>query len=247
MATNITSEGVRIESIENADDFQQAFQCAAECFGKQTKDGFWCPLNPGWDTPKGAEEGAARFANRWRETTTNKDGRPNTVFLKATVPDPNAPGHHVIAGFAIWQQASFVDGYGDPPASDLGSGGDYLEPTARRFCNQAFGLLWKQRIQTAKEKMNADPPAIFVLDLCVVDPAFQRRGIAGKLVQWGLDEAKRRGGLELTTEASVMGRPVYARLGFRGEEKFIETVLDEEFKDRALPPNVFMRTGGTPE
>ena len=87
----------------------------------------------------------------------------------------------------------------------------------KRFAAQMFRSLWKRRIAYAKEKKSANPPAIFVLDICAVDPEFQRRGIAGKLVEWGLEEAKRRGGLECTTEGSSMGRGVYVRLGFKDE------------------------------
>ncbi|OTA69086.1 hypothetical protein K449DRAFT_460643 [Hypoxylon sp. EC38] len=79
--------------------------------------------------------------------------------------------------------------------------------------------------------------------LCVVDPAYQRKGIASKLVQWDLDEAERRGGLEATTEASSMGRHVYGRLGFHGEGLDIEYYVDSEFIPRERPSNVFMRAG----
>lgn len=77
-----------------------------------------------------------------------------------------------------------------------------------------------------------------------MDPEFQRRGIAGKLVAWGLEEAERRGGLECTTEASPMGRVVYGRLGFgaEGSGEDLVYVVDDEFKDRDKPEILFMRT-----
>lgn len=236
---------VTVEPVSNADDFIQIFPCVAEAFGRQAKDALWIHTNPGWDTPQGREYGAAQLAKRWQSIKTNKDGRPNTVFLKATLPDPQDASNRKIVGMAIWQQASFVDGYGDPPTDDIGEDlREKLGPTEARFAAQMFKGLWRRRIAYAKEKASTDSPAIFVLDLCAVDPNFQRRGIAQKLVQWGLDEAKSRGNLECTTEASSMGRGAYQKLGFRPEgEEDIEYGVDEEFKSRDKPPNLFLRTG----
>jgi GNAT superfamily N-acetyltransferase len=82
---------------------------------------------------------------------------------------------------------------------------------------------------------------VLVLDLCAVDPAHQRKGIARALVQWGLDEAKRRGDLELILEASSMGRHVYAQMGFEAQGSDIDYLVDEEFASRSRPANLFMR------
>ncbi|KAH7113250.1 putative GNAT family acetyltransferase [Dendryphion nanum] len=239
------SSELRIEPVTSADDFEQAFYCVSEAFGRQAKDSVWIVVNPGWDTPEGQKEGAAKLVKRWENVTKNRDGKPNTIFLKATLPvERNGKSEWRIVGLAVWQQASFVEGYGDPPTDDLGSGLDGLEPDEKRFAAQMFRSLWKRRIAYATEKKSADPPAIFVLDMCAVDPTFQRRGIAGKLAEWGLEEAKRRGELECTTEGSSMGRAVYERLGFKNEGVGdIEYVVDEEFKSRDKPPNVFLRTG----
>ncbi|KAF2730747.1 hypothetical protein EJ04DRAFT_515031 [Polyplosphaeria fusca] len=235
------SNEVRVAPIESVDDFAQAYHCVSEAFGRQTSDGVWLPLNPNWDTPAGQAEGAGKLAQRWRSVSMNKSGSPNTIFLKASLQDAQNSNKETIVGLAIWQQLSMVSGWGDAPTSDLGShlGIDAVD---ERFARQMFASLWKRRIDYAKEKASQHPPAIFVLDMAAVHPNFQRRGIAGKLVLWGLEEAKRRGHLECTTEASVMGRSVYARLGFRPEGE-VEFVVDEEFRDRPKPPNVFMRTG----
>lgn len=241
--------GLEIEVIDRAEDLTSGFECALKCFGDQINDAIWTALNPGWDTAEGKAAGAARVVDRWRSTTKNKDGNPNTVFLKATLPDPQQPDRRVLAGFAIWAQLSMVEGYGDKPSTDISKSVDLeaLYPgnaAEQRFLSQAWSSMLKQRVETVQSKQGASPPATFILDLCVVDPAFQRRGIALKLVQWGLEEAKRRGGLEATTEASAMGRHVYAKLGFKPVAD-VEYVVDEEvIKGRTLPPNLFMRTGG---
>jgi GNAT superfamily N-acetyltransferase len=237
----MATSDVRIETITNPEDFTGAFKAIANAFGHQTKDAVWIAFNPGWDTPEGAKAGAQRMADRFSSITKNRDGKPNTVFVKATIGD-------TIAGLAIWQQASVVDGFGDAP-SDLNEGGflEKLYPgneTEQRFLTQADASLFGRRREIIKEKASASPPAVFVMDLCAVDPQFQRRGIARKLVQWGLDEAERRGNLECITEASTMGRLVYLQQGFKQEGEETVYKVDEEFKDRDLPSNVVLRTGG---
>jgi GNAT superfamily N-acetyltransferase len=246
--TTTNADEPRVGLVENEEDLVQGFYSISEAFGRQCNDAIWTSVYPGWDTPAGQKEGAAKLIKRWKATKTNKFGDANTVFLKATVSiDEDGEKKEKIAGLAIWQQCSFVDGYGDPPINDLGDDIKTLEPAEQRFASQMFGSLWKRRIAYTREKQNADPPAIFVLDLCAVDPAYQGRGAAKKLVQWGLDEAKRRGNLECTTEASSMGRGVYMKMGFQpeGELKDMEFEVDEEFKDRKPPPNVFLRTWAT--
>lgn len=238
---------IKVTPITSESDFLPAFQCAANAFGHQINDALWTLMHPGWNTPEGAEACASRLAQRWKKTTTNNLNLPNTVFLKAEVTDPQT-GKSVIGGMAIWQQCSFdAPAWGDEPIAGMPD--TDLEPLAsdsdRRFARQAFGSLFKRRVEVVKEKQNDEKPATFVLDLCAVDPKYQRRGIAQALVQWGLDEAKRRGGLECTTEASSMGRGAYRKLGFRDEAVGdIGYELDKEFSGRSMPPNVFLRTAG---
>ena len=236
---------VRVEVVTDPEDFRQIHYCVSESFGRQARDALWLTLNPEWETPQKQQEGAAKLVKRWESTTTNMEGQPNTVFLKATLPDPQDSTKRKIVGMAIWAQASFVKGYGDPPLEDFGETLGYLDPSDARFVNQAFRSMWRRRVELTREKAESDPPAIFALDMCGVDPNFQRRGIAAKLVQWGLDEAKRRGNLECATEASSMGRGAYVKLGFKPEGDGADIVyeLDEEFKGRDIPPNLFLRTG----
>ncbi|KAJ5088573.1 hypothetical protein N7456_012189 [Penicillium angulare] len=244
-------DGLHIESIDNAEDIIQAFDCVCEAFGRQVRDGVFMILYPGWETPEGRMRGAARMVSRWQSTTKNNNGNPNTVFLKATLPCTEQPGQRAIAGFAIWVQASNVEGYGDPVTKredlatalnleDLFPGN---EPEQRYIC-QTLSSLQKCRTEVVKEKATAVPPAVMILDMCAVDPAHQRKGIARALVQWGLDEAKRRGNLECLTEGSAMGRHVYAQMGFKPQCD-IEYAVDNEFLARSRPSNVFMRTGGS--
>ncbi|KAI0176117.1 hypothetical protein GGR52DRAFT_346344 [Hypoxylon sp. FL1284] len=243
----------QIEVIDRPEDVVEAFNCACKAFGEQSRDAIWIAMNPGWDQvgPAGRPKAAARLVEQWRRTTHDSKGNPNTVFLKATIPDPAEDGRQIIAGLAIWAQLSMVEGRGDPPSEDLRSSVDLeaLYPgneAEQRYLCQICRSFAKQRCELTREKATSDPPSVMHLQLCASDPTYQRRGIASKLVQWGLDEAQRRGGLEAITEASSMGRHVYARLGFHGVGQDMEYVLDSEFQSRDLPPNLFMRTGVSP-
>ncbi|KAL3459132.1 hypothetical protein BJX64DRAFT_207458 [Aspergillus heterothallicus] len=251
-----TPRTLRIEPITSASDFARFFDITALTFGHQIHDGIWAAFNPSWDTPAGREAGIARLVSRWYSTTRDRNGELNTVFLKAVVPgDANGDSvqgkegeKETIAGVAIWVQASNLPGYGDAPPTDLGAAMDLDalypgNPGEQRYLRQIDASLHGRRAEVVAEIAGSDSPAVFVLDLCVVDPAFQRRGVAKGLVEWGLDEGKRRGGLEAVTEASAMGRHVYAGLGFVQEGGELECRVDEEFKGRSWPSNVFMRTG----
>lgn len=251
MAEAITNKDLRIEVIDSDEDVLRGFDCACKGFGKQTQDGIFAAFNPGWDTVAGKFQCAARMVHRWKTSTSeNKDGQPNTVFLKAIMPDPKNSGEDRIVGFAIWVQSSAVEGFGDKPVDNLGDVLDLedLYPgnkAEQEFLSRLDRSFHNQRVTLIKSKAKDETPAVFILDLCVVDPDFQRRGIAKQLTQWGIDEAKRRGDLELITEASTMGRFVYQQLGFQQEGPEIEYDVPEEFKDRSLPSNVFLRTRPT--
>ncbi|RDW82863.1 hypothetical protein BP6252_03975 [Coleophoma cylindrospora] len=233
---NTLSRAVAIESITQPEDFGPFFDVCAKAFGTQTSDGIWTGANPGWNTPDGKSQGAARLAARWHAT---KDAN-NTHFLKASSIIEGAPQ---IVGVAIWVNASLVPGCGDiPDPLDFSS----LYPDnerEQRYITQVIGSMQTRRRQVLEEKCSAASAqkSVMVLDLCASDPDFQRRGIASKLVNWGLDEAVRLGGIEAITEASVMGRTVYKRLGFTEIEE-IQYEVDEEFENRERPSNVFLRT-----
>ncbi|KAI1131309.1 acyl-CoA N-acyltransferase [Nemania abortiva] len=242
------TDALLVEVITDAGDFPEAFHCISEAFGTQTHDAIWCAFNPGWDTPEGQAVGAGNLLKRWESTTADINGNPKTVFLKATLPSPNQASRRIIVGVAIWEQTSAVEGYGNLIPATLRETGMDLEArypgneTEQRFLEQMWRELLKKRraFVAAKAAAKADPPAVMALDLCATHPAFQRRGAASKMVQWGLDEARRRGIPDCTTEASSMGRHAYARLGFQPQGGDIVYELDDEFADRDRPPNLFM-------
>ncbi|KAI0193148.1 acyl-CoA N-acyltransferase [Astrocystis sublimbata] len=237
-------DAVLVEVIDSAEDVCEGYQCLKEAFGTQTNDAIWTAFNPGWETPEGQAAGAERMVQRWRSVARDYRGNANEVFLKATLSDPEEPGRRRVVGLAIWSQATAVAGYGDLiAAEDAKIDLDALYPgneTEQRFLRQMIGSMTRKRREHVRARASADPPAVMVLELCGTHPAFQRRGVAGKLVQWGLDEARRRGVPEAVTEASSMGRGAYQKLGFVPQGSDIIYEVDEEFAGRDKPPNLFM-------
>jgi len=65
------------------------------------------------------------------------------------------------------------------------------------------------------------------LGLLGVDPKYQRRGIGAKLVEHGFSIA-REGGLPIALEASVAGKGLYSKLGFKTIQKTRIRSLSEE-------------------
>ncbi|OAA58138.1 Acyl-CoA N-acyltransferase [Cordyceps fumosorosea ARSEF 2679] len=247
MSTTKDHLDFQIQVAGTADEVAQAFEPMCHAFGHQTRDGVFIGTNPGWDTPAGKQKGAARLAARFTNATTNRDGKPNTVFLLATVADPAAPGLRAVAGMAVWEQASVVPGHGDPPTADEGADLSIQElypddPAQQRHWAAVMRAMHRQRWATVRAKAAEEQPALMVLDICAVDPRYQGRGIGAELVRWGLREARERGDLEAVTEASVMGRRVYMKLGF--EQDGPETVFDVDASVSSvpLPSIVFLRT-----
>ncbi|KAF2964912.1 hypothetical protein GQX73_g8660 [Xylaria multiplex] len=246
MATAAVSDkdAVLIEVVNNEGDFHEVYHCISEAFGRQVHDAIWIAFNPGWETFHGQFAGVQRMIRRWKSATTDNKGNPNAIYLKATLPDPHQAGCRIVVGFAVWVQVSSVKGYGSENSGELGvTMAGALHPeneSEQRFVQQMFRSLLKARVEYVNSKASEDNPAVMCLDLCATHPAFQRRGIASKLVQWGLDEARRRGITNVTIEASSMGRHVYRRLGFRPQGSDLVYEVDDEFLDRDKPPNVFM-------
>jgi aminocarboxymuconate-semialdehyde decarboxylase len=95
-----------VSPMETEQDIRQGFQSVSEAFGRQTKDGIWTRMYPGWDTEEGQAKHAQHMIKEWQSITTNKDEQPNALYLKATVPDPDEQGERRVVGMAIWYQSS---------------------------------------------------------------------------------------------------------------------------------------------
>ncbi|KAI1432208.1 acyl-CoA N-acyltransferase [Xylaria sp. CBS 124048] len=239
-------DALTVEVITSAEDFPEAHDCLSAAFGTQTHEPLWDITVPDWQTPVGRAAEIKRMTKRWEATSTatDKKGNPSTIFLKATLPDPETPNRRKIVGVAIWVQATAVEGHGSlispDPAEKMDLEGMYPgDETEQRYCRQIWRSVIKHRVAFVNSRRDADFPAVMVLDQCATLPDFQRRGVGSALVKWGLDEARRRGITDAAVEGSLMGRRVYARHGFQIEGD-IEFDLDEEFAGRTMPIACFM-------
>jgi ribosomal protein S18 acetylase RimI-like enzyme len=57
------------------------------------------------------------------------------------------------------------------------------------------------------------------LEILGVDPAYQGRGLASKLLKWGLARADEEG-VEIYLSSSPEGRRMYEKYGFEGRHSF---------------------------
>lgn len=245
----VPQDNIQVSVMTDVADVSGALEVTCKCFGEQVPDAILEALNPSWSTPDGRERALQRWTKRFNAPRNyTAAGDPTKTLLKAVANDSN--GNQKIVGYAVWIQLSAVEGFGERPMlnpreemnlEDLYPG----DPSEQEYLAVLMENLNRQKNELVEKQRSASPPAIMALDLCVVHPEFQRRGIATKLVQWGLDEAKRRGGLVCCMEASTMGRPVYGKLGFKQEGLEIDyKVNDAKFAKIGMPSNIFMRTDG---
>jgi predicted N-acetyltransferase YhbS len=71
----------------------------------------------------------------------------------------------------------------------------------------------------------ASVPEYLELATLGVNPKYHRRGIGGKLVQWGIDAAKEEH-IPVVLEGSVTGTKLYSKIGFHitGRNEVIDGV-----------------------
>lgn len=74
---------------------------------------------------------------------------------------------------------------------------------------------------------------MIVLEICFVEPSYRRRGVGNLLVQWGTKKADEMG-LESSVEATVDGKPLYAKHGFEYMNDFEIKVTPPEQTDELV-------------
>ena len=57
-------------------------------------------------------------------------------------------------------------------------------------------------------------------------PDYRAQGIARRMVEWLIEEARRRGVTEISLDATASGRPLYRKLGFRDSAECMVLTLD---------------------
>ncbi|PWN38306.1 GCN5-related N-acetyltransferase [Meira miltonrushii] len=241
MPTYPPNRDVRIELIQDEQDLRENFACQYETFGQQTSNAFWLAMSPNADTDAGFEAGVKSGQNNFKKQSAHNGG--HSWYLKAIAPDPET-GKDTIAGIATWTENLHSR---NPIPKEMNK--ERLEKlypgneTEQRYVNQMFQSFLRRRGELVEEA-GKEGRAVMVLDICVVRPRFQRRGIASELVKWGLRKAEELGqngqAIECVTEASPMGKPVYVKLGFEAEGEVVYKV-DEEFQNRKRSVDTVLR------
>lgn len=120
---------------------------------------------------------------------------------------PSAPGGGAVVGMATWEvyHRSRTPEEWMPP-----NGVTWLPEGSeeRRQAEAFFVALWKKRAEIWEGRKYV------YLQFLSVHPAHRRRGIASRIMQWGIDIADQLH-LPIYLEATLMGVPLYEKLGFQ--------------------------------
>lgn len=129
-----------------------------------------------------------------------------TRYLKASLPDGT------IVGFAKWN--FFLENTSEPQHP----WNMELPPnTHKELYEFFFGSLDKARNEAMKGKKH------FLMAVLAVMPEYQRMGVGGKLLEWGLQEADREG-VECWIDASPFGLGLYKKFGWK-EVSYLDVEL----------------------
>ncbi|KAJ5355141.1 uncharacterized protein N7496_012353 [Penicillium cataractarum] len=169
------------------------------------------------DAPKLAEVFFAAFSDRFNRTMfpDNPEVRvwmeknllcgegiaENQIMLKVT--DPSNPD--VVTAFAKWIRPSSGSS-ADPDRHEEPA--VWPESSDGELCDRFFGTMDGHH----KDVMEGRPH--YYLELLGVHPSYQGRGLASKLLRWGLTHADEEG-VEVYLSSSPDGRPLYERYGFQ--------------------------------
>ncbi|KAJ5937630.1 hypothetical protein N7454_003972 [Penicillium verhagenii] len=136
----------------------------------------------------------------------NSDGRTSEheVFLKAT------DEHGKPIAFAKWVRPYHVAADRDLQ-SDVAL--EWPVGSDKDLCDVFFGTMGHHH-----HDLMGDRPHYY-LEMLGVHPAFQGKGLASKLLKWGLARADEEG-VEVYLSSSPEGKPMYERNGFRPHKSF---------------------------
>lgn len=200
--------GIVIKDAEDA-DMLAVFTVAARAFDRN--ENFFDATFPQHWTDEGKAAGAERFLHM-------KQNDPNIHYIKAVDTDTGA-----IAGFARW--LILKDHIPNPPPNDHGPYWESAEDAD--YFNQLLTSFMAQRA----EYIQKTGGNVVSLDICAVDPAYQRRGVGNQLVEWGVKKADEQG-LDAVVESSPFGRGLYEKHGFVFE-KMVQLQATGPYADRS--------------
>ncbi|KAK3674709.1 hypothetical protein LTR78_005431 [Recurvomyces mirabilis] len=183
-----------VQALEAEDaDMDRIFEIASLAFDHNEPlwDVFW-PQH--WEA-----EGRKKGAERMRETR-NTDA--HTKYIKAVDTETG-----VIMGMSKWSI------YANNTLPDMGEikyiKNFWKDDEELAFATAMTGLFVEERNAAIK----ASGGNLVSLDILAIDPKYQRRGVGGKLVEWGTDKADELG-VEAVVESSVFGKGLYEKHGY---------------------------------
>ncbi|KUI70714.1 hypothetical protein VM1G_06358 [Cytospora mali] len=151
---------------------------------------------------------------------------PGREHVCATIRQPGDEGEGVVVGWAQW-----IDSEGDlgpkekREAGKEGESGAHIVPGLDKEALArltAEGELLEERIKDYLGERGTNNARL--LNLLLVDPSYQRKGIGRLLVHEGLDRAA-KAGRDVYLRSTPQGRPLYLSLGF--EEVLEQKVIGE--------------------
>jgi GNAT superfamily N-acetyltransferase len=215
--------------VQREDELEDCFDCMSRAFGRAKP--LLNALYPLHDTPGGRAKGVERLKANWRAHEEDD----TCFFVKASLDGR-------VAGFAIWV---LIDANGRnlpdqivDKELELDAIYDNDEEDAKEWLRQVWHAYVQPRRAACKDK------SVMALELCVVHPDFQRRGIGQMLTAWGVQRAKSNGAHMAVVEASRPGVGCYARCGFVHSEPILFDDVDHHLvrQVRPLPDLMFMQT-----
>ncbi|KAJ5118057.1 uncharacterized protein N7443_003261 [Penicillium atrosanguineum] len=130
--------------------------------------------------------------------------QPHEVFLKICDDEGR------VAAFAKWVQPVDTD---DGRHENDDNQGSWPVSADKELCEVFFGTMSEHHRELMGTRRH------YYLEILAVDPAYQGRGLASKLLKWGLARADEEG-VEVYLSSSPEGRKVYEKYGFESRHAF---------------------------
>ncbi|TKA80651.1 hypothetical protein B0A55_01876 [Friedmanniomyces simplex] len=182
-----------VQVLEAVDaDMERIFEICSLAFAREEHfwDVFW---------PKHWEEaGRKQGAERMRETRRTD---PTTKYMKAVDSETGT-----IMGMAKWNifDKKNSDSVTPKAIANYWDQGDDLA-----YSTAISELFIKERNDAIREHGGN----LVSLDICTIDPKYQRKGVGGELVKWGTQRADEMG-VAAVVESSVYGKGLYEKHGY---------------------------------
>lgn len=193
----------------NEADMHRIFEICSLAFARN--EPFFDAIYPLHWTESGREQGVQRF-------TKAKNTDPHTTFLKAV--DESGK----IVGMAKW----LIFANSTIPDLDARDPTDYWgDETEKVYAAELIDDFLQER-QHAIRRTNGN---LVSLDILAIDPAHQRQGAGGKLVEWGLTKADEMD-VDAVVESSVFGKGLYLKHGYVFQRDVEVQAASESFADR---------------